>query len=183
MNRLVRGILFVDYVRMMRGQKHVDWSTYLQPEDYVLLSQRIDPQGWYPMETFERMGIGIVRELARGQLAAVRLWGSIQFDVVHAVQPTILAPGDPRESMMRFNTLRRALFDYDALEVTEVLDDAATVAVQYGMSPEAEEAACHQTLGFFERLVEAAGGRDVKARFSAMSWHDGPRTTIDLHWT
>ncbi len=135
------------------------------------------------MDTFERMGIGIVRELARGQLAAVRLWGSIQFDSVHAMQPTILAPGDPRESMMRFNALRRALFDYDALKITEVLDDAATVAIRYGMSEEAEEAACHQTLGFFERLVEAAGGRDVKGRFASTSWHEAPRTTIDLHWT
>jgi uncharacterized protein (TIGR02265 family) len=179
----VRGILFVDYVRMVRGKKTIDWSSYLEASDLAVVSQPIDLDGWYPMETFERLGIGIVREVAHGQLVAVRMWGRFQLDFVRTRFPTIVADGDPRDTMMRFHTMRRAFFDYDALEVVEVLDDSARVAVQYRMGAQAEEAACHQTMGFCERLVELAGGKDVRADFRAHGWRDAPQTIIDLRWT
>ena len=183
MPRRVRGILFVDYVRMIRGKKDVDWSPYFAIEDHEFLHQPIDPEGWYPMETFERFGVGIVREVARGQMVGVRMWGKFQVDFVRRTMATLVADGDPRDTMMRFHAMRRAFFDYDALEVLEVLDDAATISVQYRMGAEAEEAACHQTLGFCERLVELSGARDVVAHFRARGWAGAPQTLIELHWT
>jgi hypothetical protein len=183
LNRRVRGILFVDYVKMVRGKKSIDWSAYLDQHDLEVISEPIDLDGWYPMETFERLGLGIVREIAHAQLVAVRMWGRFQLDFVRTKFPTIVAEGDPRDTMMRFHAMRRAFFDYDALDVVEVLDDSATVAVQYRMGAEAEEAACWQTLGFCERLVELAGGKSVVASMRAQGWRDAPRTLIELKWT
>jgi hypothetical protein len=175
--------LFVDYVKMVRGKKSIDWSPYLDASDREVIAQPIDLEGWYPMETFERLGVGIVREVAHQQLVAVRMWGRFQLDFVRTKFPTLVNAGDPRDTLMRFHALRRGFFDYDALDVVEVLDDSATVAVQYRMGEEAEEAACHQTLGFCERLVEVAGAKDVKAVFRAQSWRGAPQTLIDLRWT
>ena len=183
LNRRVRGILFVDYVKMVRGKKAIDWSPYLDDEDRRVISQPIDLDAWYPMETFERLGLGIVREVAHAQLIAVRMWGRFQLDFVRTKFPTIVAEGDPRDTMMRFHAMRRAFFDYDALDVVEVLDDSATVSVHYRMDAEAEEAACWQTLGFCERLVELAGGKNVTASMAASGWRDAPRTLIELKWT
>ena len=45
--RHVRGVLFLDYVRMLRSQKAVDWSTHLPPEDLTYLSTKIEPDAWY----------------------------------------------------------------------------------------------------------------------------------------
>ena len=73
LSRCVRGILFVDYVRMIRGTKSVDWSRYLEPVDLEIANTRIDPAGWYPMETFERYGVAILAEVGKGQLMAVRM--------------------------------------------------------------------------------------------------------------
>lgn len=179
----MRGILFVDYVRMVRGKKSIDWSEYLRDVDREVIAQPIDLDGWYPMETFERLGVGIVREVAHQQLVAVRMWGRFQLDFVRKQFPTIVAENDPRDTLMRFHAMRRGFFDYDALDVLEVLDDSAMVAVQYRMAAEAEEAACHQTMGFCERLVEVAGAKDVKAAFGAQSWRGAPRTLIELRWT
>ena len=182
MSRRVRGILFVDYVRMIRGHKAIDWGKYLQDEDAAMLVQPIDPEGWYPMTTFERFGIGIIREVAGGQLVAVRMWGRFQVDFVLKTHPTMIAEHDPRGTFMRFQMLQRSLFDYDAVHVDEVLDDTAIVSVQYEMSAEAEEAACTQTMGFCERMVELAGGTDVVARFDARGWQGAPRTLISVRW-
>src|SRR5690349_436248 len=93
--RRVKGTLFVDYVRMLRANKEADWSRYLQPGDLEFLSQRIDPSGWYPMESFERMGVAILAEVARGELELVREWGRAQTEWIGQSQPELLAQGDP----------------------------------------------------------------------------------------
>jgi hypothetical protein len=182
MMRRVRGILFVDYVRMLRGYPNVDWSKYLLPEDIDLMRSRIDLEAWYSMETFERFGVAILAEVGNWQLEAVRMWGRFQLDSVLAVYSTLLAPGDPRETMMRFQTLRRTFFDYDALNVVEVHDGSAAVTIAFGMGRIAEEAAAYQALGFFERLIESARGRSVGARFRSKSWKGASITRVELAW-
>lgn len=181
--RHARGSVFLDYVRMMRRRRDIDFSRWLAPEDLAYLDQCIDKTGWYPMGTFERFGVAILREIAQGQLGAVRLWGRSQVPALIEVHPDLLAPGDPRESLMRFQTLRRGFFDFAALEVRAIEDDHALVDVVYYMGPEAEEAACMQTLGFLEQLVTAAGGRDVHGDLIRRGWHGDPQTTIELSWS
>lgn len=180
MARNVKGTLFVDYVRMLRGHKGVDWSRHLTPVDLGFLSTRIEADAWYPMETFERMGIAILAEVAGGDMSLVHHWGRMSVDWVE--RRDLLVVGDVRETLMRFRVLRQTLFDYPALELDELTDEEATVDIRYGMAPLAEEAASHQALGFFERLVEVAGGADVRASFASRSWVGDEATKIKLAW-
>ena len=48
--RNVRGVLFLDYVRMLKAHKGVEWDAILAPEDAPYLKQQIDTTAWYPME-------------------------------------------------------------------------------------------------------------------------------------
>lgn len=180
--RQVKGILFLDYVRMVRGHKGVDWSARLPPEDLALLASRIDPEAWYPMDSFERLGDQILATVARGDLQAVRMWGRFSVDVLVARQPALLADGDPIETINRFRVLRATYFDFDALEVVMLHDDEAQIVVRYHMGRPAEEAAALQTLGFFERLIELAGAREVAGTLRERSWDGDPRTLLELHW-
>jgi hypothetical protein len=168
---------------MIRGTKGVDWTEFLQPEDTTFLENPIDLDGWYPMVTFERFGIAILRRVAHGQLAGVEMWGGFQVDQVRRHFTTLLAEGDPRETLMRFNVLSKGFFDYEALKVESVVDDHAVVRVAYGMGRDAEETACHQSLGFFTRLVEVAGAKDVVARFKERSWKGDDATRIEIYFT
>jgi hypothetical protein len=181
--RRVKGTLFVDYVRMLRGHKGVDWSTHLRPEDVSFLVQRIEPDVWYPMGSFERMGLAILVEVAQGNLETVRSFGRMSIDWLVQQHPGLVAHGDPRDSLMRFQVLRRSFFDYAALEMTSVSDGEAVLQVAYGMSAPAEEAASWQTLGFFERLLEVAGGSGVEAWFASRSWAGDLLTEVQLRWT
>jgi hypothetical protein len=179
----VKGTLFVDYVRMLRANKDVDWSRHLQPQDINHLIQRVDPAGWYPMETFERMGVAILAVVAQGELAAVRAWGRGQTEWITQSQPGLLSPGDPTESLMRFQVMRNGFFDYTAIAFDYVYDGEAALNVAYGMGPVAEEAASLQTMGFFERLLELAGASKVEAQFTAEAWKGAPTTTLALRWS
>lgn len=182
-DRRVKGVLFADYVRMIRSRKDVDWASMLEPEDLGYAMRRVQPDDWYPMESFERMGLAILRGVAGDDMRMVHSFGRISIDWLVQTTPNLLAPGDPRDSLMRFHVLRRSFFDYAALEIQSIADGEAAIQIDYGMSPRAEEAASWQTLGFFERLLEVAGGREVKAWFSSTSWGGEIITLAQLRWS
>lgn len=180
--RQVKGVLFLDYVRMLRGHKGVDWSKALPREDVALMSARIDPEGWYPMAAFERMGNQILKHVANNDLQAVRMWGRFSVDILRHGNPMLVEAGDPIETMNRFRVLRATFFDFDALDVPMLHEDEAQIVVRYHMGMPAEEAATMQTLGFFERLLEHAGAQQVEAKVREKSWEGAPRTLLTLHW-
>jgi hypothetical protein len=178
----VRGVLFLDYVRMLRSQKAIDWTAHLPPEDVGYLSSKIEPEAWYPMASFERLGNEILRHVARGELFPVQLWGRYSAEQLKAAHPLLLEPNNPIETVNRFRVLRATFFDFTALEVPMLHDDEAQIVIGYHMGMPAEEAAAYQTMGFFEGLLELAGASDVHARFAERSWAGDPRTLLELHW-
>lgn len=168
---------------MVRGRKDVRWGDHLEAEDLMVLAQKVEPTGWYPMDTFERLGVAILKEIAHGQLEGVRMWGRFQLQAVRKEFPMLVAENDPRETLMRFDVLSDGFFDYGALGVVSVSDGHASVWIDYKMGKVAEETASYQTMGFFEGLLEAAGATDIHARFTAKVWDGAERTMLELHWT
>lgn len=173
----------MDYVRMLRATKGVDWSKHLTPVDLPHLVQRVEPDAWYSMETFEHMGLAILAEVAHGDLETVRAFGRGSIDWLCQTHPDLVAVGDPRDSLMRFQVLRRSFFNYAALCLDSVSDGEASITIGYGMSDAAEEAAAWQTLGFFERLLEVAGASDAQAWFSSRAWKSELVTEAQLRWS
>ncbi|MBS2012899.1 MAG: hypothetical protein JST00_08435 [Deltaproteobacteria bacterium] len=183
MTRNVKGVLFADYVRMMRTRKDVDWSAYVAREDLFYLRNVVEPAEWYPMETFERFGNAILAVIADGKLEAVRMWGRMSVDQLREKNPLLVAPRDPVDTVMRFRVERATYFDFEALEIPTLVPGQAEIVIHYYMGAKAEEAAAYQTMGFFERLVTVAGATDVVARFAECSWMRGNRTRLELTWT
>ena len=180
--RRVKGTLFVDYVRMARRLKSVDWRKYLTPDDLRYLTEQIRLDGWYPMGAFERLGNGILHEFASGELEQVRVFGRVQAERLGAELPELVTPGNPRQALVGFSAVENRFFDYPALDVAQVAEGSATISVRYGMGAAAEEAASFQAMGFFERLVELCGGQEVNAWLSSHSWKGAPVTAIQLRW-
>jgi len=183
MSRHVRGSFFSDYVRMIRRRKDVDWSSYLEASELEYLRKQIDPQGWYPMSVFERLGDAILAQSGQATLSAVRMWGHFSVSGVVATHPDLIALGDPVESLMRLKVMRASLFDFPAFDVPMLMPEHAQVIVSYYMGPSAEEAACYQTMGFCEGVISLAGGTQIQARFLECAWSGAERTRIELLWS
>ena len=148
------------------------------------LSAQIDPDGWYPMASFERMGNAILKHVAGDAMLPVRLWGRFSASQLHAANPTLLAAGDPVETLNRFRVLRETFFDFDALDRAVAPRRRGADPDRYHMGMPAEEAATYQTMGFFEALLELAGARKASTRGCASAaWDGDPRTRLDLTWT
>lgn len=177
----VKGSLFVDYVRMLRAHKGTPLESYLQTGDLEYLSQRIDPAAWYPMDVYERMGRAIFAEIAGHDLELARNWGRKTIDELARAQPELFAV-NARETFMRFQVLRQSLFDFPAAQFSAIHDGEARLEISYGMSPQAEEAATHQSMGFLERLLELSGARNPEVRLRSRSWDGDDKTVILVRW-
>lgn len=182
-NRKVMGTFFVDYVRMLRSRKDLDWSPFLNPEDLPYLKERIIPDQWYPMASFERLGLAILAKIAGGNNDLVRLWGRAQADAVARQFPEIVHEGDPRESMINFQVERGSYFNFDAVKVLAFFRNYVKLEIAYHMSPPAEQAACWQTLGYFERLLELSRATNIFCRFTGRSWAGDPATILEIDWS
>ncbi|MBI3180448.1 MAG: hypothetical protein HYZ27_12350 [Deltaproteobacteria bacterium] len=169
-------------MRMIRGHKGVDWSAQLAAEDLPFLHTHIDGEEWYPMATFERLGNAILRVIAGNNLELVRQWGRFSVEQLLNAHSTLAAPNDPVETLNRFRVLRSTFFDFDALDIRLLIDDEAQIGIHYHMGKTAEEAASHQTMGFFERLLELSGATDVTAHFGQRSWAGDQATLLHLTW-
>jgi hypothetical protein len=180
--RNVRGVLFLDYVRMLKAHKGIEWTAFLAPEDLQYLTMQIDTTAWYPMPTFERMGNLILRFVAGDKMLPVQLWGRFSAAQLRAAHPMLLSPKDPVETLSRFRVMRETFFDFSALEVVMLHEGAAQIVIHYYMGMPAEEAASYQTMGFFEGLLELAGAKDIRAVFKEKSWNGAKRTLLDLRW-
>ncbi len=178
----VKGILFADYVRMIRSHKGVDWTRFLTAEDLGYLRAQIVPDKWYPMASFERLGNASLSVIAGSDLDSVREWGRLSVDQLHGAYPMLVAPDDPIETLTRFRVLRSTFFDFEALHIPLLHDGEARVVIAYHMGMPAEEAASHQTVGFFERLLELSGASDVASQLTERSWAGDVRTLLELSW-
>ena len=180
--RQVKGVLFLDYVRMLRAFKVVDWDVHLPAEDLVYLREPIDPSAWYPMAAFERLGNAVLEGIAGGDVTLARMWGRHSAPPLCEENPELVAPGDAVETLNRFRVLRATYFDFEALEVLFLHEDEAQIVIRYHMGMPAEEAASLQTQGFFEGLLARADASDVASEFAERSWVGDPRTRLDLTW-
>jgi len=181
--RQVRGVLFVDYVKMVKSFKGPSINTYLDDADRAYLAQKIDPDGWYPMAVFEKLGCAILATVARGELFPVQLWGRYSAQQLHKAYPALLEPGQAVETLRRFHVLRQTFFDFEALTVPSIHAGEAQIAINYYMGETAEEAASYQALGFFEGLLELAGAKDIRGDFKTKAWKGDPKTLLVMRWS
>ncbi len=182
MQRRIKGSLFIDYVRMIRKTKEVEWSKYLLQEDMVFLDERILPSKWYPLESFERMADAVFRELAKGDLEVSRFWGRASLDALLNIYNFIIVEGDPSTSLQNLATIRSSFFDFDAIEVQMLSDNHVHVSIDITTNKNLEQAEAYQTLGSYERLIELAGGNTVRCEFYQKSWENDDNTIIELNW-
>jgi len=83
------------------------------------------------METFERRGIAILREIAQDDLKRVKHFGRVSLDAPCKQYDNLVAAGDPNESLLRFRMLRQSFFDFPALDIQDVFEHQATAIVSW----------------------------------------------------
>jgi hypothetical protein len=182
MAKHVKGALFLDYVRMIRKRKEVDWSKHLTEEDRTILGQMILPSEWYPLETYQRCGVAVLHEIAKGDVQTVRVWGRQSMDELIKIYKNLTEQADPLRALAKLQLLRRRFYDFEGLELFPQDGNRVQVKVDVAFGGVADEAYAYQMLGMVERLLELNGAKKILSKFIQKVWQGAPHTTIEFSW-
>ena len=178
----IKGILFLDYVKMIRARKNIDWKKYLSEKDLIFVNENIDINGWYPISAFENLGEAVFEEVGGGDVNKVRGWGKVTISELTKTHGDLINKEDPRESIFRFHVLRESLFDYSAIEILTLLGNRVKLEIDYELKEKAEMSLAYQTLGFTERLLELSGVENISHEFMQKKWEGADSTILRVNW-
>ena len=178
----VKGILFLESVKMLKKQKDINFDEYLLPQDLPFLNQEIQPSEWYPFDTFERIGVALLKIEGEPDFETILALGQAYVNDVVRSFPSLLCPGDPRETIMRFQVLRNSFFNFNAFNIETFFSNYLKMRIQYEMCRLAEKATCYQSAGFFIQLLQFSGAKEVTYKFPSKSWEGDPTTILELYW-
>jgi hypothetical protein len=178
----IKGILFLDYVKMIRSRKNVDWSKYLDQKDLIFVNENIDINGWYPISAFENLGEAVFEEVGQGDVNKVRDWGKFTITELAKVHSDLINKEDPCESIFRFHVLREGFFDYSVIDILTILENRVKLEIDYEMKEKAEMSLTYQTLGFIERLLELSGSKNINHEFLQKIWEGAESTILRVTW-
>ena len=183
MDRHVKGLLFKEYVIMIRKLKHVDWGKYLTPSEMEVLNQVILSMKWYPLETYQRFGAAVFQEIAKGDPEVARSWGRASMDGLAKIfKNGLIKDNAPLKSLENFSRLSGRFFDFDGFDIKAHGENHVEIKLDRGFGSSFSNAYSHQMLGAFERLFELSGAIDLKAGFSKKIWEGAQNTIIDFSW-
>ncbi len=181
--KLVKGTMLIDQVRMIRGNKQLNWDEYLEPEDWEIIKQRILPTNWYPLEIYRRCGWATFMVLAQGDLNLVRWRGQIRGkELFETAYKTLIGSMEPIRALERFVRLYGQLFNFSELEFEAVNDQHARIYHDYSTEDQAAMPYCYQLMGHFDTLIEMTGGRKPCIELLSKQWEGNPNTVFDLTW-
>jgi hypothetical protein len=157
----VKGTVVMDWVKIVQDNPERDWKRYLKDEDWKIIRDNVLPSAWYPYEFFHRLGYAMFKEMAQGNLEAVRGFGKVNIRNTLQVYRGVLVPGDPVRSAENFAQLRRNFMRGDA--DTRMIGHGAgwlkylVVAPSIDRDAESLRAFCYQIAGNLEGIVEDCG--------------------------
>jgi hypothetical protein len=184
----VKGTLLMETVRMMRANKDRNFNQYLQEKDLEVISKRILPSNWYPLDTYERATFAIFKEVAGGKLDVAQAWGKfVGEDLIKRFYSNLTRETDMMIVLEKFKLIRLQWFKFEnpglnPIEVKAIDKNSAQIILRTD-HPTPFEPYTHQTLGTFQRLIELCGKQEVKGTIGAHKWDgNAPFAEITFTW-
>jgi len=182
--RKCKGSVIVDMAKIVRQFKDQPWDEYLKPEDWEIVNAMVIPTVWYPIETYQRIGLAVYKLIAKGNPEVVRSFGrAAMAEMLQGPYRYHLERGNPFEAVQKFMDLRKTLFNFSRMEMEKTGDQSLRVRIlelgdfETGLDVFLLLAGVH-----FQHLVEHNGGKDVKLE-TRQEGNPGDRELVlDLKW-
>jgi len=177
----VKGTILIDFVKTIKADKSGTYDPFLTDEDRKIIDERLLASAWYPYDTFKHCMQAAVHILAKDNMDTVHQWGRMYGEaIVTGVYKGMIKEGRPMESLQKYNSSVRNLFDFGELRVEPKGDNQATMKIR-GFDPDFEPQ-FHMIAGWIERSLELCGAKDIECRFEEKSWEGGDETSLALSW-
>ena len=139
----VKGTMLLDFVRMIRAHKHLDWDKHLKPEDWVIINGIVLPAKWYPLDLFKRCSMAAFVLLANGNLEGARANGQLMARrLFETTYKSMTQSRDPMRSLNQFVVTYGSLFNFSMLKLEKVEPHHAKIHHAYDAYDKSNIAYC-----------------------------------------
>jgi hypothetical protein len=182
-DRKIKGTMLIDQVRLIRANKHLDWTPYLGAAEWEAISVRLLPTEWYPLDLYEKCGWATFNVLARGSAELVRHRGRQRGKELFETTYKALTVGqDPIRALERFVKSYALLFNFATLRFEKLTDRHARIHRDHELQRPSNLPYCQLLMGHLEALIKVTGGRNIRVDFLTMQWEGSPSTILDCVW-
>ena len=186
----VKGTVLLDYVRLIRANSDKNWDKYLEKEDWDIINGRILASLWYPYDIYVRCGKAVFYEIAGGNLNIVRQFGRFNADTLFKgtykgiLELVVSRGGGVIRFAEHYAAMAPTLYNFAKVSVDKVSEKKAKLHVKVDLDPTHVliEPFFNQFSGTVERLVELAGGKNVKVSYSTKLEERDLCAELDISW-
>ena len=165
----VKGAAIIDLVKIIRAQKHRDWSQHLAPADLDIVNSIVLPTSYYPGDSFWRISWAVTKEVAGGNLEKAFIFGRESAKTYLSVYKRLVVEGDPATTIENFVRVWTNFYDvegapYEGMQLEKGPGFVRIVAHDYPDMdiPEARKPYFHGLAGYFQEIAEQTSGRPIR---------------------
>ncbi|MDQ1351221.1 MAG: hypothetical protein QG657_1523 [Acidobacteriota bacterium] len=165
------------YVREKFGQEGFDrWLSAISTEAYMVYSQSIDANAWFPLKTMLIAPMANVAQLFYGWNLKDAAWDFGRYSADFGLKGPyrlLIKIGSPTFFVQKSSEFMSAYYRPSAIETTEYRDGFGVVRIT--KFPEIDKTIEYRIGGWIERALEINGCKDVKVEITKSL------TTFDLY--
>jgi len=182
--RMLKGSVIVDMVKVVRGFKDLPWDQYLRPEDWKVVNAMVIPTAWYPVESYFRIGWAVYKLVAKENADTVRAFGKAAMnEMMQGPYKSFLYRNEPLEAVQKFLDLRKPLFNFSRMTAERTGGKSLRVTVFEMGKFETGLDIFGLLAGIqFQHIVEQNGGKNVKLETRVISTAKDDDLIFDLTW-
>jgi hypothetical protein len=182
-----KGTMLLDFVKMIRKNRQLNWNQYLKPEDWSIVNSKILPGVWYPADVFTRCSMATFHLMGKDRLETARRNGQIiAGHMFESTYKSLLQNKDPEKGLNQFVLIFGSLFNFTLLKVESLEPGHARFCHIYAFEEKTtifnKRAFAYQLMGFLETVAAMTGGKKIKAAVVSKEWEGAPETIFDITW-
>jgi hypothetical protein len=172
----VKGVALVTFVKAIRANKSGVYDKYLLKEDLPIINKKIVDQLWYPYETFKRCFNAVYDIVGKKNEEKVKEWGRLYAELIMATTFKItIKENKPLEHIKRIPGYITHFFDFGNAEVT--VENPNRVLLKLSDLDPDFQLIYIFLAGWFQRVAELCGAKNVQCEFIDKSWVNKSNTT------
>ena len=181
--RMVKGLMLMDYIKLIRTAKDIQWDKYLTEEDFETITGRIVPMGWYSFETYRNCGKAVLTEIAKGDMNIVKQFGrSFMRNIIDNVYTFLGKTNGVFEGFQGLDNIGSRFFSFAYPKFEQVGEKSLRVTIVDAPGDELLEALAWQLIGSYEFLIEHYGGQEVEIDWIKKQWDGDECVSFNLNW-
>lgn len=185
MDRKCKGSLVLDMVKLIRAFRSEPWESYLKPEDWEIVNGMVIPTSWYPIESYQRIGLAVYQLVAKGNADVIVSFGRAAMDeLFKGPYRPFLDKNDPFAATQKFLELRKPIFNFSKMQMLKTGDKSLSVRLsELGNFDLGLDLFLLLSGAHFVRLIELNGGQNVQLHTRQEGDHRDPVLVFDLAWS